>query len=291
MIPRELLRQIRRIEIRTNRMVNDVLAGEYHSVFKGQGVEFEEVREYQHGDDIRTIDWNVTARMGAPFVKRYREERELTVMLMVDASSSSIFGTAEKMKGELAAELSAVLAFSAIKNNDRVGLILFTDKVETFIPPKKGKKHVLRLIRELLMFEPAGGSTSIKNALDYMGKILTRKSVVFLLSDFMSAGYDESLRIVNKKHDLITISITDPREVELPPIGFLELQDAETGEIIIIDTYDTSIRQRFSSTAQADIERLVKNFKRMQVDHIPVRTDHPYIDPLVRFFQQRARRY
>lgn len=291
MIPRELLRQIRRIEIRTNRMVNDVLAGEYHSVFKGQGVEFEEVREYQHGDDIRTIDWNVTARMGAPFVKRYREERELTVMLMVDASSSSIFGTAEKMKGELAAELSAVLAFSAIKNNDRVGLILFTDKVETFIPPKKGKKHVLRLIRELLMFEPAGGSTSIKNALDYMGKILTRKSVVFLLSDFMSAGFDEALRIVNKKHDLITISITDPREVELPPIGFLELQDAETGEIIIIDTYDTSIRQRFSATAQADIERLVKNFKRMQVDHIPVRTDHPYIDPLVRFFQQRARRY
>ncbi len=291
MIPRELLRQIRRIEIRTNRMVNDVLAGEYHSVFKGQGVEFEEVREYQHGDDIRTIDWNVTARMGAPFVKRYREERELTVMLMVDASSSSIFGTAEKMKGELAAELSAVLAFSAIKNNDRVGLILFTDKVETFIPPKKGKKHVLRLIRELLMFEPAGGSTSIKNALDYMGKILTRKSVVFLLSDFMSTGFDEALRIVNKKHDLITISITDPREVELPPIGFLELQDAETGEIIIIDTYDTSIRQRFSATAQADIERLVKNFKRMQVDHIPVRTDHPYIDPLVRFFQQRARRY
>lgn len=291
MIPRELIRQIRRIEIRTNRMVNDVLAGEYHSVFKGQGVEFEEVREYQHGDDIRTIDWNVTARMRAPFVKRYREERELTVMLMVDASSSSIFGTAEKMKGELAAELSAVLAFSAIKNNDRVGLILFTDEVEQYIPPKKGKKHVLRLIRELLMFEPTGGSTNIKTALDFMGKILKHKSVVFLLSDFMSSGFDDSLRIVNKKHDLITISITDPREVEMPPIGFLELEDAETGELIVIDTYDAAVRKKFTETAHADIEKLVKNFKRMQVDHIPVRTDHPYVDPLVRFFQQRAKRY
>ncbi|MBN2330026.1 MAG: DUF58 domain-containing protein [Candidatus Omnitrophica bacterium] len=291
MIPRELIRQIRRIEIRTNRMVNDVLAGEYHSVFKGQGVEFEEVREYQHGDDIRTIDWNVTARMGGPFVKRYREERELTVMLLVDASSSSIFGTAEKMKGELAAELSAVLAFSAIKNNDRVGLIVFTDDVEIFIPPKKGKKHVLRLIRELLMFEPTGGSTDIKAALDFMAKILTRKSVVFLMSDFMNAGYEESLRIANKKHDLITISITDPREVEMPPIGFLELEDAETGEIIVIDTYDSSIRKRFSENAQSDIDQLVKNFKRMQIDHVPVRTDRPYIDPLIRFFEQRAKRY
>lgn len=291
MIPRELIRQIRRIEIRTSRMVNDVLAGEYHSVFKGQGVEFEEVREYQHGDDIRTIDWNVTARMGAPFVKRYREERELTVMLMVDASSSSIFGTAEKMKGELAAELSAVLAFSAIKNNDRVGLILFTDEVEKFIPPKKGKKHVLRLIRELLTFEPTGGSTNIKTAIDFMAKILTRKSVVFLLSDFMSVGYDDALRIANKKHDLITISITDPREVEMPPIGFLELQDAETGETIVIDTYDAAVRNQFTKTAEADTTRLVKNFKRMKVDHVPVRTDFPYIDPLVRFFKQRAKRY
>jgi uncharacterized protein (DUF58 family) len=291
MMPRELLSQIRRIEIRTNRMVNDILAGEYHSVFKGQGVKFEEVREYQHGDDIRTIDWNVTARMGIPFVKRYREERELTVMLMVDASSSNMFGTAEKMKGELAVELSAVLAFSAIKNNDRVGLILFTDKVEKFIPPKKGKKHVLRLIRDLLTFEPTGGSTDIKSALDYMGKILTRKSVVFLLSDFMNQNYEDSLRVVNKKHDLITISITDPREVEMPPIGFLELEDAETGEIIVIDTFDASIRQRFSDTAAADLNKMTLNFKRMKVDHVPVRTDQSYIDPLVRFFKKRAQRY
>ncbi len=291
MMPRELLSQIRRIEIRTNRMVNDILAGEYHSVFKGQGVEFEEVREYQHGDDIRTIDWNVTARMGIPFVKRYREERELTVMLMVDASSSSMFGTAEKMKGELAVELSAVLAFSAIKNNDRVGLILFTDKVEKFFPPKKGKKHVLRLIRDLLTFEPTGGSTDIKSALDYMGKILTRKSVVFLLSDFMNQNYEDALRVANKKHDLITISITDPREVEMPPIGFLELEDAETGEIIVIDTFDASIRKRFSDTAAADLDKMTLNFKRMKVDHVPVRTDQSYIDPLVRFFKKRAQRY
>jgi len=291
MIPRELIRKIRRIEIRTNRMVNDVLAGEYHSVFKGRGVEFEEVREYMHGDDIRTIDWNVTARMGNPFVKRYREERELTVMLAVDASSSSLFGTADKMKGELAVELSAVLAFSAIKNNDRVGLVLFTDRVEKFIPPKKGKKHVLRLIRDLLMFEPAGGSTDIKTAMDFLGKILTRKTVVFLLSDFLSAGYEEALRMMNNRHDLVTISITDPREIEMPPIGFLELQDAETGEIVIVDTYDASIRQRLANTAATDLDQLTKSFKRMQVDHIPVRTDKPYIDPLVRFFQQRAKRY
>jgi len=291
MIPRELLRQIRRIEIRTRRMVNDVLAGEYHSVFKGQGVEFEEVREYQAGDEIRTIDWNVTARMGKPFVKRYREERELTVMLLVDASSSGLFGTAEKLKGELAVELSAILAFSAIKNNDRVGLILFTDTVEIFIPPKKGKKHVLRLIRELLMMEPKGGATDIKAALDFMGKILSRKSVVFLISDFMSAGYEEALRITNKKHDLITISITDPREVEMPPIGFLELQDSETGEIVIIDTYDAEIRRRFSETAAGENDRLIREFKRVRVDHIPLRTDQPYVDRLMRFFQQRARRY
>lgn len=291
MIPRELISQIRRIEIRTRRLVNDVLAGEYHSVFKGRGVEFEEVREYQHGDDIRTIDWNVTARMRQPFVKRYREERELTVMLLVDASSSSMFGTTDKMKGEIAVELSALMAFSAIKNNDRVGLMMFTDKVEKFIPPKKGKKHVLRLIREILMFEPEGGSTNIKAALEFLGRIQKRKSVVFLISDFMSENFNDSLRLTNQRHDLITISITDPREVEMPPIGFLELEDAETGEIIIIDTYDRSVRQRFSDAAAADMSKLELDFKKMKIDHVPVRTDRSYIDPLVRFFKQRAKRY
>ncbi|MBD3267005.1 DUF58 domain-containing protein [bacterium] len=291
MIPRELISQIRRIEIRTNRLVNDVLAGEYHSVFKGRGVEFEEVREYQHGDDIRTIDWNVTARMSQPYVKRYREERELTVMLLVDASSSSMFGTSGKMKGELAVEISALIAFSAIKNNDRVGLMLFTDTIEKFIPPKKGKKHVLRLIRELLMFEPKGGSTNINAALEFMGKILNRKSVVFLMSDFMSENYQDALRITNQRHDLITVSLTDPREVTLPPIGFLELQDAETGEIIIIDTYDEAIRSQFQQTAEADISQLELEFKKRKIDHVPIRTDRPYIDPLIRFFKLRAKRY
>ncbi len=291
MIPRELIKKIHKLEIRTNRMVNDVLAGEYHSVFKGQGVEFEEVREYQAGDDIRTIDWNVTARMGEPFIKRYREERELTVMLLVDASASSMFGTAEKMKGELAVELSALLAFSAIKNNDRVGLLIFTDEIEKFIPPKKGKKHVLRLIRELLVFEPKGGHTNISQALDHVNKILHRKSVVFLISDFMNPDFSDSLRITNNKHDLISVSITDPREVEMPPIGFLELEDAETGETIIIDTYHSNIRRGFSETASEDFQKLEAEFKRMKVDHVPIRTDQDYIDPLIKFFHKRASRY
>lgn len=291
MIPRELIKKIRRLEIRTSRMVNDVLAGEYHSVFKGQGMEFEEVREYQHGDDIRTIDWNVTARMGEPFVKRYREERELTVMLVVDASSSSLFGTSSQMKAELAVELSAVLAFSAIKNNDRVGLILFTDQVETFIPPKKGKKHVLRLIRELLLFEPKGGATDIQNALEFLGRLTNRKSVVFLLSDFMSEGYQDALRVANRKHDLVTMSISDPRELDMPRIGILELEDAETGERIEIDTFDRRMMELFEREAGADFDRLQREFKRMSIDHVPIRTDRPYVDSLIRFFQRRAKRY
>lgn len=291
MIPRELIRQIRRIEIRTNRMVNDILAGEYHSVFKGQGVEFEEVREYQAGDDIRTIDWNVTARMGEPFVKRYREERELTVMLVVDLSSSSRFGTTAKMKQEVAAELSAVLAFSAIKNNDRVGLILFTDDVDKFIPPKKGKKHVLRLIRELLTFESPGGQTDIKSALDYLNKVTTRKSVVFLISDFINTGFENSLRVANTRHDLIAISIQDPREVDMPGVGFLELEDAETGEVIVFDTFNTNDRSLFHETVETETTQLNETMKRMKVDHVPVLTNQSYIDPLVKLFQRRAKRY
>ena len=290
MVPRELIKKIRRIEIRTNRLVNDVLAGEYHSVFKGRGMEFEEVREYQMGDDVRSIDWNVTARMDHPYVKRYREERELTVMLAVDVSSSGAFGTAEQMKADLGVELSAVLAFSAIKNNDRVGLLEFTDRIEKFIPPKKGKKHVLRLIRELLTERPEGGRTDLRLAFEFLGRVLVRKSVVFVISDFLGDHFQDPLKILNQKHDLITISVIDPRELELPPVGFLELQDAETGEIVVIDTYDAGLRQRFTqrnTLIQSDLER---NFRRLQVDHIPVRTDQPYIDPLVQFFQKRASR-
>lgn len=290
MVPRDLIKKIRRIEIRTNRLVNDVLAGEYHSVFKGRGMEFEEVREYQMGDDVRSIDWNVTARMGHPYVKSYREERELTVMLAVDVSSSGAFGTADQMKADLGVELSAVLAFSAIKNNDCVGLVEFTDRIEKFIPPKKGKKHVLRLIRELMRERPEGGRTDLRMALEFIGRVLLRRSVVFVISDFLGEDYEDPLKILNQKHDLITISIIDPRELELPPVGFLELQDAETGEVVIIDTYNAGLRERFTqrnTLMQSDLER---NFRRFQVDHIPVRTDRPYIDPLVQFFQKRASR-
>ncbi|MFH1741876.1 MAG: DUF58 domain-containing protein [bacterium] len=290
MIPRELIKKIRRIEIRTNRLVNDVLAGEYHSVFKGRGMEFEEVREYQPGDDVRSIDWNVTARMSHPYVKRYREERELTVMLAVDVSSSGAFGTAEQMKADLGVELSAVLAFSAIKNNDRVGLIEFTDRIEKFIPPKKGKKHVLRLVRELLSARPEGGRTDLRLALEFLGRVMVRKCVVFVISDFLGSDYEDPLRLINQKHDLITISIIDPRELELPPVGFLELQDAETGEVVVIDTYDTALREQFTQSntlMQGDLQR---NFKRLQIDHIPVTTGQPYLDRLVQFFQKRASR-
>jgi len=290
MIPRDLIKKIRRIEIRTNRLVNDVLAGEYHSVFKGRGMEFEEVREYQLGDDVRSIDWNVTARMGHPFVKRFREERELTVMLAVDVSSSGAFGTAEQMKADLGVELSAVLAFSAIKNNDCVGLIEFTNRIENFIPPKKGKKHVLRLIRELLYARPEGSGTDLRMALEFLGRILNRRSVVFVISDFLGSDYEDPLRIINQKHDLITIGITDPRELELPPVGFLELQDAETGEVVLIDTYDRGLRQRFAQRNTLMQNDLQRSLRRLQVDHIPVRTDQPYIDPLVQFFNKRANR-
>lgn len=290
MLAKEILKKVRRIEIITRKVVNEIMAGEYHSVFKGRGMEFDEVREYSAGDDIRTIDWNVTARTGFPHVKRYVEERELTVMLVVDASSSSEFGSQEQLKGEIEAEICALLAFSAIKNNDRVGLIIFTDKIEKFIPPKKGRKHVLRVIREVLAFKPQNIKTDVNCALDYVMRILDRKSVVFLISDFISADFHKALGIVNQRHDLISVTVVDPREVSLPPVGFLELEDAETGEIIIIDTYDREVRESFSRNANADMENLMKQFKMMNVDSIMVWTDKPYSDALVKFFRQRAKR-
>ncbi|MFQ5628135.1 MAG: DUF58 domain-containing protein, partial [bacterium] len=235
MIPKEILKKVKSIEIQTRGMVNDVFSGEYHSVFKGRGMEFAEVREYQFGDDIRTIDWNVSARMGCPYIKVFDEERELTVMLLVDASRSADFGTQKQMKGEIAAEICALLAFSAIKNNDKVGLIIFTDKIEIFVPPRKGKKHVLRVIRELLYHKPVGAQTDLSLALEYLSRLITRRAVVFLISDFQDENYEQSLRIASRKHDLIAITITDPREVVLPDVGFIELEDAETGETILID--------------------------------------------------------
>ncbi len=291
MLPKEIIRKVRRIEIRTKKLVNDVFSGEYHSIFKGRGMEFEEVREYQPGDDVRIIDWNVTARYGFPFVKKFKEERELTVMLLVDASSSGEFGTAQRMKGEIAAELCSVLAFSAIKNNDRVGMIIFTDRVEKYIPPKKGSSHVLRLIREVLYFKPQHQRTDINCALEFLGQVIKRRSVVFLVSDFLSSGFEKMLSIANKKHDLIAIKIADPREIELPNVGFIELEDTETEERIIIDTKNPEVRKSFFQYALKEKAKLDRGFRSMDIDHVRILTDRSYVEPLMAFFKVRAKRF
>lgn len=291
MIPKEILKKVKRIEIQTRGLVNDVFSGEYHSVFKGRGMEFSEVREYQIGDDIRSIDWNVSARMGHPFVKVFEEERELTVMLLVDVSSSGNFGTYERMKGEIAIEICALLAFSAIKNNDKVGLIIFTDRIEKFVPPKKGKTHVLRVLRELLYHEPEGKGTDISLALEYLSRVIIRRSVVFLVSDFISEDYQKAMQIANKRHDLVAITITDPREIELPNIGLVELEDAETGEIIMLDTADLMTRQTFTRETSSSREDRDRHLRSMNVDSIDIRTDVSYIEPLIKFFRMRAKRF
>ena len=290
MIPKELAKKIRFIQIHTKRAVNDVLAGEYHSVFKGRGMEFDEVREYTPGDEIRTIDWNVTARTGQPYVKRYVEERELTVLFVVDLSASGTFGTREKLKNEVAAELCALLSFSAIKNNDKVGLIIFTDIIELYIPPAKGTSHVLRLIRDLLNFKPRQTRTDIAQALDYLGRITHRKAVVFLVSDFLAEGYERPLGIVARRHDVIAISITDPRERELPKVGLIELEDAETGEIVVVDSSSFLVRRQYEAIARERAERLAESLRSSGVDHIPVLTGRDYVRDLARFFRVRERR-
>jgi uncharacterized protein (DUF58 family) len=290
MIPAELAKKIRYIQIYTNKAVNDSLAGEYESLFKGRGMEFQEVREYQVGDDIRTIDWNVTARAGDPYVKLFKEERELTVMFLVDLSASGSFGSTGQVKNEAAAEICALLAFSAIKNNDKVGLIVFTDRVEMFIPPEKGTTHVLRLIRELLNFKPAEGKTDLVEGMDYLGRVLHKKSVVFLISDFQSEGFENQLRILGKRHDLIAVSITDPREISMPDIGLIQLEDAETGEMITIDTGSSSFRNRYNQLGNSRMEELKKLFRSMDVDHIDIRTGEDYVFNLVSFFRNRERR-
>ncbi|MEJ2053164.1 MAG: DUF58 domain-containing protein [Calditrichaceae bacterium] len=289
-IPKELLKKVKRIEISTRNVVNEVFSGEYHSVFKGRGMEFSEVREYQAGDDVRTIDWNVSARIGHPFVKIFEEERELTVMLLVDVSSSGNFGTTEQLKREIAAELSAVLAFSAIKNNDKVGLIIFSDSIEKFIPPRKGKKHVLRVIREILFYKPQEATTDLNSALEYLSRVIKRKSTVFLISDFLSEDYEKSLQVANKKHDIVAISITDPREVSLPDVGMIDLEDAESGESIIVDTGSNTIREEFYSRSMAVNESRAKFFKSIGVDHINILTDRSYVQPITKFFKMRAKR-
>lgn len=290
MLPREIIQKIRRIQITTNRLVNESLAGEYHSVFKGRGMEFDEVREYQHGDDIRTIDWNVTSRTGHPFVKRYVEERELTVFLLVDSSASGSFGSDRKTKGEIAAEISALLAFSAIKNNDRVGAILFTDQVEKFIPARRGSTHVLRVIREILFYRPQRPGTSIATALEHLNLVVRKRAVVFLISDLLDQGYENALKVANRRHDIVIIQIQDRRERELPDVGILEVRDAETGEIIQIDTSLPRIRELYRERWGKDRETRSKLFKAHRIDNVELDTSQPYVFPLVRFFEERARR-
>ena len=288
---REILKRVRQIEIRSRRTVNDVLAGEYHSVFKGRGMEFDEVREYEPGDEIRDIDWNVTARTGRPFVKRYVEEREQTVFFVVDVSASGEFGTDRRMKGEIAAEICAILAFSAIQNNDRVGLLSFSDRVEEMIPPKKGRKHVLRVVRELLFAQPNGRGTNVPLALDTVNQLLKRRSIVFVVSDFLSGDLRRPLMITNRRHDLIAIRISDPREEVLPPVGIVELKDAETGESMLVDTSNRLVRELFAQSNQRRQLGLEKAFHSLGVDHIDIRTSEPYLNPIVKFFRMRAKRY
>ncbi|MBU0728996.1 MAG: DUF58 domain-containing protein [Proteobacteria bacterium] len=290
MISKELAKKIRKIQIYTSKAVNDVLAGEYESVFKGRGMQFDEVREYQPGDEIRTIDWNVTARTGHPYVKQYVEERELTVVFLVDLSASGSFGSSEKTKNEIAAEFCALLAFSAIKNNDKVGLIAFTDRIELFIPPKKGVSHVLRLIRELLCFTPQGTRTDIGSALDYLGRVIHKRGVVFLVSDFIAPDFKKPLRVLSKRHDLIAVSVSDPREIILPDVGLIELEDAETGQLVLIDTGSQKIRENYSRLARERQESIRENFRANSVDHIKLLTDHDYLLDLIHFFKRRERR-
>jgi uncharacterized protein (DUF58 family) len=291
MIPKEILKKIRRIEIHTKKLVNDLFSGEYHSTFKGQGMEFEEVRQYVPGDDIRLIDWNVTARTGFPHIKKFREERELSVVILFDASSSGKFGTRERFKSETAAELSALLAFSAIKNNDKVGLIIFTDKIEKYISPRKGRGHVLRLIREVLYFKPESTGTDISGALEYLNKVIKRKSVVFLISDFMSDDFYKPLQIANNKHDVIAMKISDPREKSFENVGLIELEDSETGEVFLVDTSSKKFRNEFAARTDEDGINLVKGFRLIGVDFINIKTDESYIVPLINFFKMREKRH
>ena len=325
MIPREILKKIRQIELRTNRVVTETLAGQYHSVFKGQGMNFDEVREYQPGDDVRAIDWNVTARMNHPFIKKFVEERELTLMLVVDVSGSGLFGSRAQSKRELAAEIASVLAFSAIRNNDKVGLLLFSDEVEKFIPPRKGRSHVLRVIREVLFFEPKRRGTDLVQALEFMGRVLPHRAIAVVISDFISpavasaarlgAAFGEArassrlssgdtrpnsnvlpselqtaLRIANRKHDVVAVQITDRHELELPALGRLVLEDAETGEIVEINTGHATSREAFALRQEKQRHDLARQFRSSGVDTIQLRTDEPYSAALGKFFENREKR-
>ena len=291
MIPREVLEKVRRIEITTRSMVRETFAGHYSSIFKGRGMEFDEVREYQAGDDIRTIDWNVTARTGWLHVKKYVEERELTVLIIFDASGSFDFGTRLRLKRELAAEVGAVLAFSAIRNNDKVGLLIFTDKIEGFIPPRKGTKHVLRIIREILHFKPSSRGTDISQALEYAMRVVKRHSVMFVISDFRDSGYEKALTVANRKHDVVAVTVGDPSEYDIPPVGLIEVEDGESAERVVLDLSSERNAAYFREINAGLAEERKSVLSRARVDEINLSTERDYAEPLVRFFRERERRF
>lgn len=290
MLPEELIKKVRQIQIYTSRAVDASFAGQYESVFKGRGMQFDEVREYMPGDDIRTIDWNVTARTGKPYIKRFVEEREMTVIFMVDLSASGEFGTVDKMKNELAAEFTAVLAFAAAKNNDKVGLLIFTDRIELYIPPKKGSSHILRLIRELLAFQMPKRRTDITMAVDYIAKVTRKRSTMFLVSDFLETDFKKPLSLLNKRHDVIAVPVRDRVEIAMPSVGMIEFQDAETGEIMLVDTSSRKFRDQYGGKSARRFEELKGMLRSINIDCIPVTTDKPYMHDVVQFFHRRHRR-
>jgi len=300
-VPREVLRQVRLIELRTSGLVNTIFGGEYNSVFRGQGMEFSDVRAYQHGDDVRSIDWNVTARTGEPYIKKHVEERELSVLVAVDLSGSGQFGTRTRFKAELAAEMAAVLALSAVRNNDRVGLILFTDRIEHVVPLRKGRRHVLRIIRDVLAFEPSGRGTDIAAALDYGSRLMRHRGIFFVISDFMPSAaapsptdgelpWEKSLRLASRRHDVVAVSVTDPAEEQLPAVGLLVVRDPETGTDAVIDTGRASVRDAYGHLVRKERERGLRVFRRLGVDEVAARTDAGYVRPLLAFFRRRERR-
>lgn len=290
MIPRDLIKKLKKIEIFTSRLASDQLAGSYHSVFKGQGMAFSEVRQYQPGDDVRFIDWNVSARMNDAYVKVFTEEREMTVMLAVDLSASGRFGSSERTKIECVAEVAALLAFSAIKNNDRVGLILFTDRIERYVPPKKGRGHVMRVVTEILNAKPVGTGTDLKAAFHMLGSLTKRKSVAFVVSDFIGEGYERALRVASKRHDLIPIQVSDPRETELPNVGLALIEDLESGALIEVDTSDPRVRRAFQRDVFEQKAKREQLFRKLSIDHIDVSADGDYVRPIAELFRRRQRR-
>jgi len=289
-LPKDILRKVKRIQLKVSRLSNDVISGHYVSAFKGMGIEFDEVRQYFPGDDIRSIDWNVTARTGSPYVKRFVEERELTVILMVDLSASQRFGSVNVLKSDLAAEISALLAFLAIKNNDKVGLLIFSDTCERYLPPQKGRYHVLRVVREILGYKPAGIKTNIPEAVNFINKVIKHRSIVFFISDFLAEGSEKPLKSLTRHHDLIAVNINDPREYELPAIGLMELLDAETNTRVVVDTSSPMVREKFQTMARERLAATATMFKRNKVDFVEISTDKPYLEPLQKLFLKRQKR-